>query len=84
MTGIERAQKGKKRRRRMRTLDKYVLFSITAILAYTACERYIAAKTGVTADTLTTCFFAAFAGEILSCCLIKMLKLKNKEDEEHE
>lgn len=64
-----------------KTLDKYVIFSIAVLLIYTVAERAITILTGISADTLTTCFYAAFGGEILSCCLIKIFKLKEGENE---
>lgn len=74
-----------KRRKKKKglTLDSYVCFSIGALIVYTIAERLISAVTGTSADVLTGCFFGAFAGEILSCCLIKLLKLK-KEGQDDE
>ena len=59
-----------------RSLTKYVIFSITILLLYTVAELVIGITTGQSNDTLTTCFFACFGGEILSCALIKIFKLK--------
>lgn len=64
----------------MKSLDKYVIFSIMALIIYAIAERTLSAMTGNNADTLTACFYAAFGGEILSCCLIKIFKLKAKEE----
>lgn len=77
-TGIEQLRQRKK----LQTLDKYVIFSIAALVVYTVVERTISAVTGNSADTLTTCFYAAFGGEILSCCLIKLFKLRGGTDNE--
>jgi len=33
--------------------------------------------TGDEMDTLTTCFYGLFGGELFMCCMIKRLKLKN-------
>lgn len=66
-----------------RSLTAYVVFSILALLTYTIVEQILSAKTGVSNDTLTTCFFACFGGEILMCGLIKIFKLK-KEDTKDE
>lgn len=68
-------QTGKKR---LKTLDKYVIFSITVLLTYTVVEFFVATRTGIPHDTLTTCVYAAFGGEILSCCLIKIFKLREE------
>lgn len=59
-----------------RSLTKYVIFSITILLLYTVAELVISITTGKSNDTLTTCLFACFGGEILSCALIKIFKLK--------
>lgn len=62
------------------SLSTYVIFSIVMVLVYSVVEFIFSTLTGITHDTLTTCFYACFGGEILSCALIKIFKLK----EEHE
>ena len=57
-------------------LDKYVIFSITILLVFTVAEFVTASITGVSHDTMITAFFACFGGEILSCALIKVFKLR--------
>lgn len=42
----------------------------------------VSSKTGITHDTLTTCFFAVFGGEVVSCALIKIFKLKGTDNEQ--
>ncbi len=64
-------------------LDKYVIFSIALLLIYTIAEMVISERTG-THDALTTCFFACFGGEILSCALIKIFKLRGHEDDDDD
>ena len=59
-----------------KSLTLYVIFSITAIIAYTIVEQIISTITGISHDTLTSCFYACFGGEILCCALIKIFKLK--------
>lgn len=59
-----------------------VLIAIVMLVVYTVIERILTYLTGVPADTLTTCFYAAFGGEILTCGLIKIFKLRSKEEEE--
>lgn len=59
-----------------KSLTLYVIFSITAIIAYTIVEQIISTFSGISHDTLTTCFYACFGGEILCCALIKIFKLK--------
>ena len=73
--GLAAQQTGKKR---LKTQDKYVIFSISVLLTYTAVEFFVATRTGIPHDTLTTCVYAAFGGEILSCCLIKIFKLREE------
>lgn len=58
------------------SLTKYVVFSIALLLIYSAAEFVFAVTTGQSHDTLTTAIFACFGGEILSCALIKIFKLK--------
>mgnify|MGYP003298403556 CR=1 FL=1 len=48
-------------------LSKYVIFSIIAMLIFSAVVIIAAITKGVTLDTLTTCFFAVFGGEVFSC-----------------
>jgi hypothetical protein len=69
------------RHRRMPSLTKFVAFTITVLLIYTVAEMISSTMTGVSHDTLTTCFFACFGGEILSCALIKIFKLKEENNE---
>ena len=74
-TGIERLQKVKK----LPALDKYCIFSFGVLITYTITELIISSITGTTNDTLTTCVFGAFGGELLLLAMIKRLKIK-KED----
>lgn len=70
---------------RMKTLSKYVTFSIAVLLTYTAVEFFVSGQTGITHDTLTTCMFAFFGTEIGSCCLIQIVKTKQpKQDSQTE
>lgn len=61
------------------SLTKYVVFSIAMIIIYTVAEFTFALITGSSHDTLTTCFYACFGGEILSCALIKIFKLREEQ-----
>ena len=78
MTGIERCQKkqNKKERKKIPDLDKYILFSFGVMLLYTVAEFIVSTVTGITHDTLTTCLYGAFGGELLLCAMIKRLKLR--------
>ena len=69
-----------KKKPKINTLDFYVIFSIFVLLLYTVISQIVAITYSVQLDTLTTCFFAAFGGEILSACLIKIFKLKKTEE----
>lgn len=73
----------KKTRRRKKTpsLSAYVIFSIAMLLIYTIAEIVLSNVNGTINDTLTTCFFGVFGGEILTCALIKIFKLKESKDE---
>lgn len=62
-------------------LSDYVVFSISILILYTIVEFIFSTLTNSTHDTLTTCVFGTFGGEILTCAIIKIYKLKeNKED----
>ena len=58
------------------SLTLYVVFSIAVLIIYTITEQVLSSLTGISHDTLTTCFYACFGGEILCCALIKIFKLK--------
>lgn len=67
-----------------KSLTLYVVFSISVLIIYTIVEQILStmyADQGVIVshDTLTTCIFAAFGGEILSCALIKIFKLRHND-----
>lgn len=74
-TGIERLQK----RKQLPDLDKYIIFSFVVMLVYTVSELVLSTITGISHDTLTTCIFAAFGGELLMCAMIKRLKLRRND-----
>ena len=69
----------KKKKKKLNGLDKYVIFSISAMIVFTIISLIILVVTGYTNDALTTCFFGFFGGEIVTCALIKIFKL-NKID----
>ena len=66
----------------MKSLDKYVIFSISVMLIYTIVELVVSSLTGINHDSLTTCLYAAFGGEVFSCALIKVFKLKGEKNDE--
>lgn len=57
------------------SLSAYVVFSIFLLLVYTVVEQILSTVTGITHDTLTTCFFAAFGVENVLCAGIKIAKI---------
>ena len=65
-----------------KSLTLYVVFSISILILYTIVEMLISTISGISHDTLTTCFYACFGGEILCCALIKIFKLKRGENSE--
>ncbi len=65
-------------KKKLSALDKYVIFSFVCLIIFTAAEMILQAITGITHDTLITCFFATFGGELLLCAMIKRLKLKKE------
>ncbi len=79
-------QECRRQRKKMKGLDKYVIFCFVSIIIYTIAQTVVTIKTGVESSTLTTCFFSVFGGEVLICALIKRFKLKteSKESEENE
>lgn len=77
----KRRRNGKKGKKETSSLTYYVVFSIIALVVFTVTSLVILLKTGLEAPTLTTCFFGVFGGEILTCGLIKIFKLKETKKE---
>lgn len=78
MTGIEQLQKKNKK---LSGLDKYVIFSFTCLIVFTVVMICVQTITQTTQDTLITCFYGTFGGELLLCAMIKRLKLKRGDGE---
>lgn len=76
LSGIEQLKRLKVKE--LPTLDKYLIFSFSCIIIFTIVMIVVQTITGVTQDTLITCFFSAFGGELLLCAMIKRLKLKRE------
>lgn len=61
------------------TLLKFIIFSLAMVVAYTVTailfQIFVHEELS---STLTTCFFAVFGGEVLSCALIKIFKLRRE------
>lgn len=66
----------------MPSLTRFIVFSFAVLLIYTVAEFVTSTITGVSHDTLTTCLYACFGGEVLSCALIKIFKLKEEKQYE--
>ena len=80
-TGIEQLRRAQ--RKPLKALDKYVIFSISALIIFTIIAIIVQVVIGQElSSTLITCFFAAFGGELLSLAMIKRLKLKKGEEDE--
>ena len=73
-----------KRKSEISALTLYVVFSISMVIIYSVVEMIVATKYEVSHDTLTTCFYSVFGGEILCCALIKIFKLKSNDSTETE
>lgn len=62
----------------IKNLTRYVIFSIVVIIIYTIIEFILSTVTSVSHDTLTTCVYGFFGGEIVMCAMIKIFKLKGE------
>lgn len=60
-------------------LEQYVAFSIIVIILYTIAE-FISGCFAFNHDTLTVAVYGFFGGEIVSCALIKIFKLRSNDD----
>lgn len=72
----------KKVKRRLNSLDKYVIFSISVLLIFVIVEMVVSTVTGISHPDLSTLIGSTFGGEILACALIKIFKLKEDNNEE--
>lgn len=69
----------RKKRSGRNALGKYVAFSLVCLLVYTIATLIIFMVSGAEPSTLTTCFFGVFGGEVVTCGLIKIFKLKGEK-----
>ena len=70
----------RKKLREARDLTKFIIFSFAMTIIYTIVAIVFQAMTGQPlSETLTTCFMSLFGGEVVSCALIKIFKLKNED-----
>lgn len=61
----------------MKSLTKYVVFSLTMVIVYTVVVTVLTATTSYDYSSLYGVFCSIFGGEILCASLIKIFKLKN-------
>lgn len=66
------------KKKKLSGLDKYLIFSFTVLLVYTAVSLVLFAHTMTEPATLTAAFYATFGGEVFACAMIKALKLKKE------
>lgn len=64
----------------MKTLSKFVLFSMTMIILYTIAELTISICTGQLHDQLTTCIFMFFGTEIAMSGFLKIFKIREERE----
>lgn len=64
------------RHKRVPSLTKYVVFSISILILYTGIEMTVSTISGVSHPDLSTLIGSTFGGEILFCALIRIFKLK--------
>lgn len=62
--------------KRSSALDRYIIFCFAVMIIFTVAELVLASATGQNHDTLTTCLFGCFGGELVLCAVIKRFKLK--------
>ena len=58
------------------SLTKYVIFSISIVMIYSVLDIILQCHEISLSDTLTTCVYSFFGGEVVTCALIKIFKLK--------
>ena len=63
----------------MPSLTRFIVFSFAVILIYSVTELILSTAYEISHDTLTTCLYACFGGEVLACALIKVFKLKEED-----
>lgn len=62
-------------------LAKYVIFSLAMVIIFTIVMIILFCKYQMIPSDLIPWFFGIFGGEVLTCAMIKMFKLKAKDDE---
>lgn len=72
----------KEKKQKLNGLDIYVIFSLSVLLIFTVAEFITSTITGMEKPSLITAVFSVWGGEILSCALIKIFKLKEENSNE--
>ena len=73
----------KSRIKKPSSLTLYVIFSIAVVLIYSVVEfTFSITASGISHDTLTTCVYGFFGGEIVTCALIKIFKIREENKNE--
>lgn len=74
--------KRSRKRKKLTGLDKYVIFSLCVTMCYTVAEFITATMTGQEKSTLTMAVYGFWAGEIVTCGLIRITKLRKENTDE--
>ena len=71
-----------KKKNKISALDKYVIFSLSALIVFTIVAVIVQIISGQElSSTLISCFFSCFGGELLLLAMIKRLKLREGEND---
>ena len=62
-----------------KNLTKYVVFSISIVIIYTIAEFILSIITEVSHDTLSTCVYGFFGGELVLLAMIKIFKIRRTD-----
>lgn len=68
--------------KKLKTLDKYIIFSFTVVLIYTAVHITAFYLYQVEMHEIAGLVYGLFGGEVLICALLKKLKLNNAHKKE--
>ena len=71
------------RHKRIPSLTKYVIFSLTVLIVYVIAEMTVSTISGISHPDLSTLIGSTFGGEILFCALIKIFKLKGDNENDN-
>ena len=69
--------------KKLRGLDKYIIFCFAVLLIYTIAEFIVSTITGMEHSTLSTVLFGCLgAPELLGCAVIKVFKIREEDKDE--